>query len=98
MTEQSTSRWGRSFKVERRRKQLLKVSGARKVKVLATLKGTHEEIFNLEQKIHCAFNLFNLDCKSETWSKEVFKLGTVDSALAWLDINSKTPNFYQEGV
>ncbi len=68
---------GRSFDVGRRLKQLETTSGVKCLSIIALYKGTHKDVYTMEQSLHSLLRSVGNDYKKVNWSKELFTTDSV---------------------
>lgn len=89
---------GRSFDIDRRIKQLKKESNITTIDTLYLIKGTHQEIYNLEQFLHTELRDRGFEYETDWGSIECFDLDSLKLTYKLVDEELADNNSLEEGM
>ena len=79
---------GISYDVDKRKSELMKLSGVKNIEILYKYKGDRQRVYKGEQYIHKELESQGLDHKESTWSTETFQLNAIAKVKQILDSSS----------
>lgn len=88
---------GRSFQVDTRIKQLKKESGITNINILRCIKGTHQEIYDLEQFLHMELRDRGFEYQTDWGSVECFDLDSLKLTYKLIEEELRGSNNTLEG-